>query len=278
MANQPRQQQHFSRLITATNRRSVNDQAARASFNHPVHPVQMASANLVIQGQINAMTSTHDGPLEGRSKRPRVSTENEVNNESYGYFRIPDYAPQNIKDEMLRIRETSHKLFEQSKMLRMQFADKQNEAVKHLVERARSPVETRLKEREAEIVALRKWNTEVREDAENLRRAKKSWMEHAIRCEIEATILRNELEAARAEVRRLQGLVPPNVAVEALPLEQDGKSNCAGTVSRNNTQRNAQGCVRVKVEDGVEIAAEKVPQTGASTVERGEGSGKKEGV
>lgn len=78
----------------------------------------LGSNNMVIQRQTNAMTTTRDGPVyslpaDERRKRPRVSTANEVGSENYGYFRVPDYAPQNIVDDMIRLRENHHILMEQ---------------------------------------------------------------------------------------------------------------------------------------------------------------------
>ncbi|KAK1384771.1 hypothetical protein POM88_022506 [Heracleum sosnowskyi] len=297
-------QQHISRNVTITNRQSVNDQEGASRFNNPVqmgtaHPfattmenpwlgmnhMLLGSNNMVIQAQTNPMTSTNTGPAnslpDDRQKRPRsVSTANQVQNFICN-FPLQSSALESIKHEMIALTEADSILCRESKRLRMQFIDKQTEAMGHLVDSARAPIIKNMKEKDEEIANMRKLNMELQENVKNLSHQSQAWKEYATACEIKAMSLRNDLEVVLAEVSRLQGLVQSNGAVAqsngavANPCEEHVvNSYCESNVSGKNAQRNVQGFIRVKVEDARdrETAGKKV-QTGAA--EMGEGSGEK---
>lgn len=123
-----------------------------------------------------------------------------------------------------------------------------------------------LKEQDAEITNLWAFNNALREVVKDLVDENQKLIECAITWKIKTVSLHTELEAAMAEVRRLQGLVAANCAVAASHEEQEVRSYCGSNVSAENTPENSQSVA--KVEDG-ETAAEEV-QTGAA--EMGEGS------
>lgn len=165
-----------------------------------------------------------------------------------------------------------YKFLMQAKSVRMQLAEKQSQAVGHLVDNIRTPLLKKLKEKDEEIVNMGKLNMKLEEKVNNLFHLIHTWKQYATSCENKAMSMLNHLEEVQAEVSRLKELLRSYGAVAAPPEEQNLKSHCASNVSGNNTQRNAQGCIRVEVEDAGETKGKKV-QTGAA--ETGEGSGVK---
>lgn len=117
----------------------MNDQAGAARLNSPVqmgssnplaptmeNPWQgmnhmiLGSGNRVIQVQTTPISPTHSGPAnslpDDRRKRPRVSTENQVHNFNVN-FPHPSSALESIKNDMIGLMETDHKLWQQVSLL-----------------------------------------------------------------------------------------------------------------------------------------------------------------
>ncbi|XP_063948206.1 BOI-related E3 ubiquitin-protein ligase 1-like [Daucus carota subsp. sativus] len=268
MASENEQQQHFSpQGITTNDRQTVNNQAAAAA-RFSSNSVQMG----INQPQTNTVISGNSGPANmqlpnSQRTRSRDLMENQGNNQNV-FYPVPDYAPEDIREDMMAIRDAAHVLCQGSKRLRILFEEKQKEAVQHLVDSARIPILQKLNEKNGEIVKLRKLNMTLEK---NLLNENLAWREYAISCEIKVASLSNKLEAAMAEVSRLQGLLPPNDTLAA-PAEAQNVASFAHTnVSEKNT--NAQGEAKVvAVQDAQETEAEKIKTRAA---EKGEGSGEK---
>ena len=130
-----------------------------------------------------------------------------------------------------------------------------------LVDSVRNSLQKELKEKDEEIVNMRKTKMDLIEKGNSLLHLTKEWKKYATTCEIKLMSLRNDMEELMAENRRLKELVWACDAVAGPPVEQDGKSYWGS---------DAQECIEVKVEEAGETVAKKV-QTGAA--ETGEGSG-----
>nr|XP_017245079.1 PREDICTED: E3 ubiquitin-protein ligase BOI-like [Daucus carota subsp. sativus] len=272
---------------------SGNDQAASGLNNHVqmgsanpfattvnnpwlrINHMLLGSKNMVIQPQVNETVPAHSAPAnmqlpDGQRKRSRESSiTNEAINLHNLYFPVPNFAPPQIRDEMIALRESDRLLCQQSKKIRVQFAEKQNQALQHLVNSVRGPLVNLLKQKDVELSNFKRLNCALHEGINDLYNENQKLSDCAGAWKIKAVSLYTNLEVAMGELRRLQGLVPAIGAVEAPHEEQEAKSYSGSNVSAENTPGNSQAVA--KAEDG-ETAAEKV-QIGAA--ETGEGSGEK---
>ena len=80
---------------------------------------------------------------------------------------------------------------------------------------------------------IRKLNVALEKNMKILLDQNPSWTKYAISCEIKDASRSHKLEAAMAQVRRLQGLLPPNGALAAPAKEQ----NFASFVDTNVLKR-----------------------------------------
>lgn len=119
----------------------MNDQAGAPKFNN--NPVQMGKANpfattvenpwlgmnhmflvgsnnMEIQTPTIPTTTTHSGPAnslpDDRRKRPRVSTENQVDSFNFN-FPLPYSALESIRNDMTALTETDRKLWQQVSLI-----------------------------------------------------------------------------------------------------------------------------------------------------------------
>ncbi|XP_063949832.1 E3 ubiquitin-protein ligase BOI-like [Daucus carota subsp. sativus] len=308
-----------SNKLEVTTRKSQfgNNQAAAGLNNH----VQMGSANpfattvdkpwlginhmllgsktMVIQPQqVNETVPAHIAPAnmqlpDGERKRSRESsTTNEAKNLHNVNFPVPNFAPPQIRDEMIALRESDRLLCQQvltgivlmqSKRLRVQFAEKQNQALQHLVNSVRGPLLNLLKQKDVELSNFKRLNCALHEGINDLYNENQKLSDCAGAWKIKAVSLYTNLEVAMGELRRLQGLVPAIGAVEAPHEEQEAKSYSGSNVSAENTPGNSQEWQRQKMvkpplrrqtmnNQAVAAFAEKVK---IGMAETGEGSGEK---
>ncbi|XP_063950474.1 BOI-related E3 ubiquitin-protein ligase 1-like [Daucus carota subsp. sativus] len=240
-----------------------------------INHMLLGSINMVIQPQVNETVPAHSAPAnmqlpDGERKRSRESSiTNEANNLHNVNFPVRNFAPPQIRDEMIALRESDRLLCQQSKRLRVQFAEKENQALQHLVNSVRGPLLNLLKQKDVELSNFKRLNCALHEGINDLYNENQKLSDCAGAWKIKAVSLYTNLEVAIGELRRLQGLVPAIGAVEAPHEEQEAKSYSGSNVSAENTPGNSQAVA--KAEDG-ETATEKV-QIGAA--ETGEGSGEK---
>ncbi|WOG81608.1 hypothetical protein DCAR_0100759 [Daucus carota subsp. sativus] len=289
-----------SNKLEVTTRKSQfgNNQAAAGLNNH----VQMGSANpfattvdkpwlginhmllgsktMVIQPQqVNETVPAHIAPAnmqlpDGERKRSRESsTTNEAKNLHNVNFPVPNFAPPQIRDEMIALRESDRLLCQQydirnsylfllmlglvkvltgivlmqSKRLRVQFAEKQNQALQHLVNSVRGPLLNLLKQKDVELSNFKRLNCALHEGINDLYNENQKLSDCAGAWKIKAVSLYTNLEVAMGELRRLQGLVPAIGAVEAPHEEQEAKSYSGSNVSAENTPGNSQEWQRQKM-------------------------------
>ena len=126
-------------------RQSGNDQAASGLNNHVqmgsanpfattvnnpwlgINHMLLGSKNMVIQPQVNETVPAHSAPAnmqlpDGDRKRPRESSiTNEAINLHNLYFPVPNFAPPQIRDEMISLRESDRLLCQQVSSIFMDY-------------------------------------------------------------------------------------------------------------------------------------------------------------
>ena len=81
---------------------------------------------------------------------------------------------------------------------------------------------------------IRKLNVALEKNVKILLDENLSWTKYAISCEIKDASRSHKLEAAMAQVRRLQGLLPPDGALAAPAKEQNFASFLDTNLYKNN--------------------------------------------